>query len=141
MVDARLIVVSEGEGADLIRNKASDFPVGTIRVVTFQPADCLPDLLGAGDVLVAILEPEASKFSIPSKVLSYLAAGRPILGLMPADNPAAEDITAAGGGSLVRPHPTESSGQLSGWCQFAAMPPCVPNSVLAHEGSLSKDST
>ncbi|KDF00736.1 hypothetical protein Y900_017790 [Mycolicibacterium aromaticivorans JS19b1 = JCM 16368] len=122
-VDARLIVVSEGEGADLIRNKASDFPVGTIRVVTFQPADCLPDLLGAGDVLVAILEPEASKFSIPSKVLSYLAAGRPILGLMPADNPAAEDITAAGG--LVSPPTPDGIQRAVEWmvsiCGDAAM--------------------
>jgi glycosyltransferase involved in cell wall biosynthesis len=36
-------------------------------------------------------------FSVPSKVLSYLAAGRPIVGLLPADNPAAVDIAASGG--------------------------------------------
>jgi glycosyltransferase involved in cell wall biosynthesis len=100
-VDARLLVASEGEGADLIRARVGDFPPGAIRVIPFQPADQFPDMLGAGDVLVAILEPGASKFSIPSKVLSYLAAGRPLLGLMPADNPAADDITAAGG--LVAP--------------------------------------
>jgi glycosyltransferase involved in cell wall biosynthesis len=46
---------------------------------------------------VALLEPGASKFSIPSKVLSYFAAGRPVLGIMPADNPAAVDITSVGG--------------------------------------------
>ena len=54
-------------------------------------------MLGSADVLVALLEPDATKFSIPSKVLSYMAAGRPILGLMPADNPAATDIRASGG--------------------------------------------
>jgi glycosyltransferase involved in cell wall biosynthesis len=96
-IDARLLVASEGEGADLIRARVDDFPTDAVRVIAFQPADQLPDMLGAGDVLVAILEPGASRFSIPSKVLSYLAAGRPLLGLMPADNPAANDIAAAGG--------------------------------------------
>jgi glycosyltransferase involved in cell wall biosynthesis len=51
---------------------------------------------------VALLEPGASKFSIPSKVLSYFAAGRPVLGIMPADNPAAVDIRSVGG-DVVEP--------------------------------------
>ena len=63
-----------------------------MRLLPFQPAEQLSEVLGSGDVLVALLEPGASKFSIPSKVLSYLAAGRPVLGIMPADNPAAVDI-------------------------------------------------
>ncbi len=67
-------------------------PAGHVRVFPFQSADDLPDVLGSADVLVALLEPTAAMFSIPSKVLSYMAAGRPILGLMPRDNPAAADI-------------------------------------------------
>ncbi|ORB55047.1 hypothetical protein BST42_09770 [Mycolicibacterium rhodesiae] len=112
-LDARLVVASEGEGADLILARTGDFPQGTIRVIAFQPADQLPDMLSAADVLVAILEPEASKFSIPSKVLSYLAAGRPVLGLMPAHNPAANDIAAAGG--LVAPPTPEGVAHAVEW--------------------------
>lgn len=112
-VDARLLVASEGDGAVVIRASAGDFPPGAIRVIPFQPADQFPDMLGAGDVLVAILEPGASKFSIPSKVLSYLAAGRPLLGLMPADNPAADDIAAAGG--LVAPPTPEGVARAADW--------------------------
>ncbi|MEZ0359001.1 glycosyltransferase family 4 protein [Mycobacterium sp. SA01] len=112
-VDARLIVASEGEGADLIRGRIDEFPPGALRVIPFQPADQFPDMLGAGDVLVAILEPGASKFSIPSKVLSYLAAGRPLLGLMPADNPAADDIAAAGG--LVAPPTAVGVARAAEW--------------------------
>ena len=95
--DADLVVVSEGEGADDIGKAAAARKDTAITVLPFQSAEALPLVLGSGDVLVAILEPEASRFSIPSKVLSYMSAGRPILGLMPADNPAAEDILAAGG--------------------------------------------
>jgi glycosyltransferase involved in cell wall biosynthesis len=112
-VDARLIVASEGEGADVIRTRGGELPASAIRVIDFQPAEQLPDMLSAGDILVAILEPGASKFSIPSKVLSYLAAGRPILGLMPADNPAANDIVAAGG--LVAPPTPQGIAQAAEW--------------------------
>lgn len=112
-VDARLVVASEGEGADLIRTRVAEFPVDIVRVIDFQPAEQLSDMLSSGDVLVAILEPGASKFSIPSKVLSYLAAGRPVLGLMPADNPAANDIVASGG--LVAPPTPQGITRAAEW--------------------------
>ena len=95
-IDAKLAVVSEGDGATKVARSAAA-AAGNVTVFGFQPADYLPDVLGSADVLIALLEPDATKFSIPSKVLSYMAAGRPILGLMPADNPAAIDIAAAGG--------------------------------------------
>jgi glycosyltransferase involved in cell wall biosynthesis len=95
-VDAQLAVVSEGEGAEVVRNSAAA-AAGNVTVLGFQSADYLPDVLGSADALVALLEPNATKFSIPSKVLSYMAAGRPVVGLMPADNPAAIDIAATGG--------------------------------------------
>ncbi|KAA1396076.1 glycosyltransferase family 4 protein [Aeromicrobium ginsengisoli] len=95
-IDAEIAVISEGEAADDLATIARDEKL-PVRVLPFQPAADLPNVLGTADVLVALLEPDATKFSIPSKVLSYMAAGRPILGLMPADNPAAADIVATGG--------------------------------------------
>lgn len=94
---ARLIVASEGEGIDMLREDLAREPELPVTLLPFQAAADLPDMLGSADVLVTILEPEASRFSIPSKVLSSLAAGRPVLGLMPEDNPAAADIKAASG--------------------------------------------
>jgi putative colanic acid biosynthesis glycosyltransferase WcaI len=104
-VDAELTVVSEGEGADVLAEAAAEHPSirDFVRLLPFQPAEQLSKVLASGDVLVALLEPGASKFSIPSKVLSYLAAGRPVMGIMPADNPAAVDIERVGG-CVVRPH-------------------------------------
>lgn len=111
--NAELVVVSEGDGAEDIRQAAAERPDSQITVLPFQSAEDLPLVLGSGDVLVAILEPEASKFSIPSKVLSYMSAGRPILGLMPADNPAAEDILATGG--LVATPDAAGIRSAAGW--------------------------
>ena len=96
-VDATLTVVSEGEAADDLAAAATADPSLPLQVLPFQPAEDLPHVLGGADVLVGLLEPEATMFSIPSKVLTYMAAGRPILGLMPADNPAARDIRECGG--------------------------------------------
>ena len=113
-VDAELTVISEGEGADLLAEAAAARPViaDFVRLLPFQPADQLSQVLGSGDVLVALLEPRASKFSIPSKVLSYLAAGRPVLGIMPADNPAAVDIERVGG-CVVEPDHDAVAGAVT----------------------------
>ena len=95
-IAASMVVISQGEAADDLTEIAATQQI-PLTVLPFQPADDLPFVLGSADVLVALLEPDATKFSIPSKVLSYMAAGRPILGLMPGDNPAAIDIKDSGG--------------------------------------------
>jgi colanic acid biosynthesis glycosyl transferase WcaI len=96
--EAVLVVISEGEAADLVRSSTGP---DEVRVLPFQPFEELPDVLGTADVLVTLLQPSASTYSVPSKTLSYLCAGRPVLALMPADNPAAELVRATGG--LVHP--------------------------------------
>ncbi len=50
---------------------------------------------------------------MPSKVLSYLAVGRPVLGFLPADNPCASDIVEAGG--RVVPPDDEGVREASRW--------------------------
>ena len=74
-----------------------------LRLLPYQPYERLPEVLASADVLVAVLEPEAGAFSVPSKVLTYLCAGRPLLGALPADNLAARVIARSGGGIVVPP--------------------------------------
>jgi glycosyltransferase involved in cell wall biosynthesis len=50
-----------------------------------------------------VLEPEAGAFSVPSKILTYLCAARPLLVSVPADNLAARVVERSGGGIVVRP--------------------------------------
>ena len=118
-VPAHLVVVSEGVGADAIRAAAGHR--GDVRVLPYQPAECFADVLGAADVVVSLLEPEAAQYSIPSKVLSYLSAGRPIVGLMPDDNPAAGDILDAGG--FVGAPGTEGVLAATAWIASVASEP------------------
>src|SRR5262249_53784169 len=64
--------------------------------------------LASADVLLAVIEPTAARYSVPSKVLTYMTAGRPILAAIPAGNLAARTISAASAGLTVDPqNPSE----------------------------------
>ncbi|MBC11925.1 MAG: glycosyltransferase WbuB [Rhodothermaceae bacterium] len=101
MPEARVVVVSSGQGADWLAERAAGLP--NLVLLPFQPFEVFPDVLGAADVFVAILEPDASAVSVPSKVLAYLCAGRPAVLSVPADNLAAQVVTREGAGVVVPP--------------------------------------
>ncbi len=104
---ARVVVVSEGSGADMLALEARATGVENLRVLPFQPWDRVPAMLRAADVLVVILEPDAAEFSVPSKVLSYLVAGRPILGSIASHNLAARRIAELDAGRVSEPGDVE----------------------------------
>lgn len=101
--DVRIVVISEGWGADWLKARFDEDPNDSILLLPYQPYEVLPQVLASADVLLAILEPEAGVFSVPSKVLTYHCAGRPILGAIPAENLAARTIERAGSGVVVDP--------------------------------------
>jgi colanic acid biosynthesis glycosyl transferase WcaI len=100
---ARVVVISEGKGRDWLeewkheRGAAAD----NLILLDFQPYADLPAVMGSADVLMAVLEPDASRFSVPSKVLTYLCAGRAIVGVLPPDNSVAEILLTHGAGLVV----------------------------------------
>lgn len=108
----RLVVVNEGPAVEVVRRRAVELEV-PLTLLPFQPYDELPQVLGSGDVLVVLLEQDAGEFSVPSKTLSYLAAGRPVLGLMPESNLAAGLVLEAGG--YVAPPSRESLPGAARW--------------------------
>jgi putative colanic acid biosynthesis glycosyltransferase WcaI len=65
-------------------------------------------VLGSADVLTAILEPDAGVFSVPSKVLTYLCARRPLLLAVPAENLAAKIVDQNKAGLVVDPKDVQS---------------------------------
>lgn len=87
-----LVVVSAGTAAQALHR-----PQDGIVVLPYQPFAALPDMFGAADLLLTVLEPDASDYSVPSKTLSYLCAGRPVLALVPRSNPAFAIVADAGG--------------------------------------------
>lgn len=118
-VNAVLTVVSEGVGADDLRAAAGDR--ADVRILGYQPAAELSDVLASADAVVALLEPDAAQFSVPSKVLSYLSAGRPTIALVPGSNPAALDVDHAGG--CVAPPTVHGARAAADWlCEIVKDP-------------------
>lgn len=100
--DVRVVVVSEGLGRSWLEQNGHR-GLGTLVLLDFQPHERLPDVLGSADVLLSMLRSEAGTFSVPSKILTYLAAGRAQLAAVPAENLAARTLLESGGGLLVEP--------------------------------------
>jgi glycosyltransferase involved in cell wall biosynthesis len=112
--EVRVVVVSEGIGAEWLRKESAAAGLSNLMILPYQPFNELPAAMAAGDVLVGILEEEAGVFSVPSKTLSYLCAGRPLLLAMPLENLAARITRDHRAGLTVAP------GDLDGFLAAAA---------------------
>ncbi len=102
-LDVRVVVVSEGPGAELVSKQKQEYQLSNLVVMAFQPYDLMPAVLAAGDVLVGLLEEDAGKFAVPSKVLTYLCAQRPLLLAVPLQNLAARIVSENKAGLVVPP--------------------------------------
>lgn len=99
--DVVVALAAAGVSFDVLKDRNEADPQPNLVFLPLQPLADFPDLLGAADVVVALLENDAAEFSVPSKVLSYLCAGRPILLSAPPGNLAARVVERAEAGLVV----------------------------------------
>jgi glycosyltransferase involved in cell wall biosynthesis len=104
----RVVVVSEGLGAEWLREQAKAEALPNLVQLPYQEFADLPQVLGSADVLIGLLEEEAGVFSVPSKVLSYLCAGRPILLAAPSVNLATRLVARERVGMTCAPSDVEA---------------------------------
>ncbi len=103
-----VVFVINGGGAarpDLER-AASDLP--NVRFVGMQPIERLPEVLAAGDIHVVPLRAGLAWSSVPSKLYSILAAGRPIVASVDPGTEVERTIERAGAGLAVPPDDSDS---------------------------------
>jgi colanic acid biosynthesis glycosyl transferase WcaI len=74
-------LVGEGLKKASLQAKAAALGLGNAVFLPFVPYPELPALLASSDVLLVPLDGEKSELSVPSKLYTFMAAGRPILGL------------------------------------------------------------
>lgn len=101
--DVRVVVIAEGEAARWLSEEKEKLKLRQLVVLPYQPAEEYAQVLGAGEVLISILNPEAGAYSVPSKVLSYLCARRPLLLSMPVENLAARIVAENKAGWVCAP--------------------------------------
>ncbi|MGP0030234.1 MAG: glycosyltransferase family 4 protein [Acidimicrobiales bacterium] len=112
---ARVVVVSEGKGRQWLETWKRENEADNLLLLDFQDYEELPQMMASADVLVAILEPDASKYSVPSKVLTYLCSGRAILGVIPRDNSVAEILWGNGAGLVTDPAARDKVGEAAAY--------------------------
>lgn len=103
---ANVVVVSAGSGVRTLVEAQEREQLANLVILPLQPIARLSEVLATADVAVAMIETEAGRFSVPSKVQSYLCAGRPILLSAPASNLASRLVIRDSAGLVVEPGDT-----------------------------------
>ncbi len=111
--EVAVVVVSEGPAAEALRARARASGLAGLIVLPYQPVDQVATMLASARVHLTLLESGAGVFSVPSKLLGQLCAGRAQLASMPGENDAARMIEAADCGRVVAP------GDRAGWLAAA----------------------
>ena len=102
--EATFVVVASGIGVSALDTSATP----NLIVLPLQPIEAFPSVLASADVLIAMIESDAGGFSVPSKILSYLCAGRPIVMSAPENNLASQTICEASAGVVVPPDDSQA---------------------------------
>lgn len=102
-LDADIYVFSEGSAPTALAEAARAEGLGNLHVRPWVPVEDLPSTLAGADVLFALIEPDAGIYSVPSKVLSYFAAGRAVLAAIPGENLAARNEVREHAGLVSEP--------------------------------------
>ncbi len=84
--DLLFLFVGEGADKDAVVRRAAELNLDNVRCLPFQPRERLAELQSAADVGLVTLLPGMGRTSVPSKVLGYMAARRPVLASVDADS-------------------------------------------------------
>jgi colanic acid biosynthesis glycosyl transferase WcaI len=101
--DILFLFVGEGEEKPKVEASARELGLSNMRFLPFQPRDRLREVQAAADAGLVTLAPGRGRTSVPSKVLGYMAAGRPVIAAADADSDTAAEIEAADCGIVSPP--------------------------------------
>ena len=107
--DVVFVVNGGGSARERLREQARGLP--NVRFVDMQPKVRLPEVLAAGDIHVVPLKAGLARSSVPSKLYSILAAGRPIVASVDPGTEVARTVELAGAGLTVAPDDPEAFTQ------------------------------
>lgn len=101
--DILWLIVGDGVEKPRLEAKAREMGLSSVRFLPMQPRERYPAVLQASDVCLATLHAEVRTPVVPSKILSIMAAGRPVVAAMNLDGDAPQLIAEARCGLCVPP--------------------------------------
>jgi colanic acid biosynthesis glycosyl transferase WcaI len=103
MEDLLFLLVGTGSAKEQVEALAQEADLSNIRFLPFQPREKLSEVQATADVALVTLAPGRGRTSVPSKVLGYLAAARPVLAAVDQDCDTANLIREADCGLVTPP--------------------------------------
>jgi glycosyltransferase involved in cell wall biosynthesis len=119
---ALFLLVGQGYDFEMVRTTAHQRQLHNVQVRPFVPRSRLSEMQALADLSVVLVRRGYGHTSVPSKVLGYMSAGRPVLGAVDADCDTAAAITAARCGELIEP---DSPEQLARGIRAAMADPAL----------------
>ena len=104
--EVMFVINGGGAARPELEQQAGDLP--NVRFVDMQPLERLPEVLAAADIHVVPLRAGLARSSVPSKMYSILAAGRPIVASVDEGTEVARTVEQAGAGLAVPPDDPEA---------------------------------
>ncbi len=101
--DVQFVIVGDGTGLASLKAEVAQAQSTNVHFIPFQPRQRLPEVLASASTSLVILKPGIGAASLPSKIFSIMASGRPILICVDKDSEAWRLIEQAGAGIWVDP--------------------------------------
>ncbi len=99
--EMEFVFVGEGPNHDRLAVERSRRGLENIKLLPYQPASCLKDLMESGDLHIVSMRDDAAGLLVPCKFYSAIAAARPIIFVGPADTEIGRMIRDYGCGAIV----------------------------------------
>lgn len=77
--EIQFLMVGNGAGREAAEEHLAKLGIGNVRFLPFQPHDDLPDMYGSADVCLIPLRRGFTTESVPCKLFSIMAAGKPAI--------------------------------------------------------------
>jgi colanic acid biosynthesis glycosyl transferase WcaI len=101
--DVRFVMIGEGVKKESLVNMARQEGLENMTFLPFQPRETLSGVMAAADVSLVTLNRASSPYSLPNKVFSIMASGRPILAVTPPESEVAQLVQTGECGVIVPP--------------------------------------
>lgn len=99
----RIALVGDGNDRARLENRARELQLSNVDFIPMQGPGDWEATMEAADVLLVNQRASVTDMSLPSKLTSYFASGRPVIAAASADSETATEIEAAGAGIVVPP--------------------------------------
>ena len=99
----RIVVVGDGAARPDLEHAMDRASVRNMLLVPFQDRDRVVDIYATADVCVSPMRTGFSYFTVPSKVLTAMAAARVVVASAEADTDTARLLTESSGGIVIEP--------------------------------------